>query len=1001
MKILKLHFKNIHSLKGVHTIDFTAVPLSYAGLFAITGPTGAGKSTILDVITLALFSRIPRFEKKITNAEIEKMGSVMTHFSDQAFAEIEYQTSGKYYRSTWMISKTRNNTLKDYEMRLARLHPEEFLDLKTSEVPAENERIIGLNYEQFVRSILLSQGEFAKFLRSDKTERTSLLEDITGSQIYRELGKAAFEKAKIKREEISKLTQQKDAIPILTDDEILDKQHTLTKNQADIQECEKKLQESIHWLAIMEKKLQIQQKIGETEKLGHDLQKKQTNFESQYQRLQKHQNLDIYRSEITLWQHDKSQWLSTLNELENSKQKIAFHQNLLDESLRKMAVFTHQEINEENFLSEMKKFENFIIHLDNNINRLKEKGTKCRHDFNQLLKKYSHSHTTTIAQLSGLTQQIQYCTKHLKDLDQRPLIPDSDELLVQKISETRKQIQLIEHQYFTALKYEECKQKIEQSYAEKEKNIHEQKVVTLEIETLKVQLDQAKIEASALQKHKEEQFKINSLEEHRIALIDNEPCPLCGALHHPYAKEKNWIEIGQTEEKIMKLQASIDANQKDLLKRSEALASLHTYVRTLDEQIASNNSMAAEMEKSWPEIAHPDSASEKLKILTEKLKMAVEKLEAEVTSRQWYLFFTDCLHLLNELTQTADAYITCYAERQKYYTGHDINGDADKIQNQFISARDVCHEWTTTHTNHQKTLLRLEESIQNREKNLLPNLIHFGYGDISTAQMDILDDQTLQQIIFDKEKLTKEYTEWQNTHQNLIQELQNLPDVAGHEIEQLRSAIHQLNLEKEKIILSTGGITKELEKNSEAISLIKEAEAIIKKKSDDAHKWYLLDRLIGDATGNKYARYAQNLSLKYLITLANRRLCKLTDRYLLVHTDIEADLTIQDLYQGNIKRSVKTLSGGESFIVSLALALSLSDMASQNVRLESLFIDEGFGSLDAETLETAIETLERLQSDSNRIIGIISHVDSLKERITTQIKVHKGSGGYSTLEVTT
>ena len=133
--------------------------------------------------------------------------------------------------------------------------------------------------------------------------------------------------------------------------------------------------------------------------------------------------------------------------------------------------------------------------------------------------------------------------------------------------------------------------------------------------------------------------------------------------------------------------------------------------------------------------------------------------------------------------------------------------------------------------------------------------------------------------------------------------------------------------------------------------------------------------------------------------MANKRLSKLTDRYLLAYADIESDLTVSDLYQGSITRSVKTLSGGESFIVSLALALSLADMASKNVKLECLFIDEGFGTLDAETLETALETLEKLQSETSRTIGVISHVDSLKERISTQVRVQKNNLGHSVISV--
>lgn len=185
MKILKLRFKNINSLKGHQEIDFTIPPLSVSGLFAITGPTGAGKSTILDVMTLALFNRIPRFDGKITSTEIENLGSVMTHFTDEAYAEVEYESGNVAYRSTWRISKTRNNTFRDHEMTLSLLREGSIMDLKKSEVPGENEKIIGLNYDQFIRSILLSQGEFAKFLKSDKTERTSLLEEITGSKIYR------------------------------------------------------------------------------------------------------------------------------------------------------------------------------------------------------------------------------------------------------------------------------------------------------------------------------------------------------------------------------------------------------------------------------------------------------------------------------------------------------------------------------------------------------------------------------------------------------------------------------------------------------------------------------------------------------------------------------------------------------------------------------------------------------------------------------------------------
>jgi exonuclease SbcC len=125
----------------------------------------------------------------------------------------------------------------------------------------------------------------------------------------------------------------------------------------------------------------------------------------------------------------------------------------------------------------------------------------------------------------------------------------------------------------------------------------------------------------------------------------------------------------------------------------------------------------------------------------------------------------------------------------------------------------------------------------------------------------------------------------------------------------------------------------------------------------------------------------------------------LSDRYLLNKPVGDGPLTVLDQYQGNIQRSVTTLSGGESFLISLALALSLSDMASKNVKLESLFIDEGFGTLDQDTLEIAMNTLEKLQTESQKTVGVISHVETLKERINVQIKLQKDAMGYSSILV--
>jgi exonuclease SbcC len=158
-----------------------------------------------------------------------------------------------------------------------------------------------------------------------------------------------------------------------------------------------------------------------------------------------------------------------------------------------------------------------------------------------------------------------------------------------------------------------------------------------------------------------------------------------------------------------------------------------------------------------------------------------------------------------------------------------------------------------------------------------------------------------------------------------------------------------------------------------------------------------LHSLIGSSDGKKYRNFAQGITFELMVHHANKQLEKMTDRYLLIRDEEQPlELNVVDNYQAGEIRSTKNLSGGESFIVSLSLALGLSKMASQKVRVDSLFLDEGFGTLDDEALETALETLGELQQDG-KIIGVISHVHALKERINTQINVQPLSSGKSSI----
>ena len=169
------------------------------------------------------------------------------------------------------------------------------------------------------------------------------------------------------------------------------------------------------------------------------------------------------------------------------------------------------------------------------------------------------------------------------------------------------------------------------------------------------------------------------------------------------------------------------------------------------------------------------------------------------------------------------------------------------------------------------------------------------------------------------------------------------------------------------------------------------------RQSVECRKWELLNELIGSRDGQKFSRFAQGLTFGVIISLANQQLEKMTGRYLLTRDPQDLlELMVIDKYQAGEIRSTKNLSGGESFIVSLSLALGLSKLASKKVRVDSLFLDEGFGTLDDDALQVALDTLAGLQQDG-KLIGVISHVAMLKERIGTQINVAGSNTGRSSI----
>lgn len=275
------------------------------------------------------------------------------------------------------------------------------------------------------------------------------------------------------------------------------------------------------------------------------------------------------------------------------------------------------------------------------------------------------------------------------------------------------------------------------------------------------------------------------------------------------------------------------------------------------------------------------------------------------------------------------------------------------------------------------------------------------FADESTYLAALLDDAQRSELSQLRQRLETAITEAVTLRAAAAQDVERLQAEPHGErpLEELDLQLQALAAQLRELGQRQGEIRAQLQGDDNRRASQQSLFADIARQEEEHDLWQRLNSLIGASDGARYRRFAQGLTLDHLVHLANRQLQRLHGRYQLARrSDGELELEVVDTWQGDTARDCKTLSGGESFLVSLALALALSDLVSHKTSIDSLFLDEGFGTLDGETLEVALDALDSLNA-TGKTIGVISHVEALKERIPVQLKVHKGVGmGYSQLD---
>lgn len=376
----------------------------------------------------------------------------------------------------------------------------------------------------------------------------------------------------------------------------------------------------------------------------------------------------------------------------------------------------------------------------------------------------------------------------------------------------------------------------------------------------------------------------------------------------------------------------------------------------------------------------------------------------------------ELVELDNSLKALRDSRLNVFPEGNIAETRNKAGAAQEKAERSVDECKSRLQQTDTILSRLEAEIAQLNEQLNEKELALTEAIEHFNrqlasspFDDEQAFSNALLDEDTRHTLLALQKRLTQQKQQADLKLENALATRQSLKahanaaqwqsELEEHGAQWLDTKITQQAGQRDTLLSSLGQIEQQLSTNNQARE--KQQQLVEEMAAFDAYYDDItyLHSLIGSASGDKFRRFAQGLTLDNLVQLANQQLDKLHGRYQLIRKENEGlGLSVLDTWQGDVVRDTKTLSGGESFLVSLALALALSDLVSHKTSIDSLFLDEGFGTLDAETLDVALDALDNLNA-SGKMIGVISHIEAMKERIPTQLKVIKRNGvGLSALE---
>ena len=1121
MKIEKLIIQNLNSIEDAEIV-FSEGILAQEPLFLICGATGSGKTTILDAITLALYDKVSRYEK-VKNKEQTEKGittkdpyNILRNGKYDGKAELHFSVKDTHYIATWSVHKTKSNSYTGTNRRKLEVVDGELRTVifdKINTVNKKIEELVGLTYEQFIRSVMLAQGEFNTFLVSDKAEQSEILEKLTGTEVYSKIADV------IRLRKNEALQRKKDAETlynslkdnILSDEEIeglegrkLELENANSENESLLKQMEyylnwikkdKGMKDEYHNAKLLydnilsqidspeykENKLlvddyfstsKIREKLNELQRGDVEINKLNRQFEDDADLLSSLKfslhNEGLKRRELESLKSDLRTWIDSHRDKENMYQNVNLILGLLKEMSQILLVKKNKEMEQKQNLVKKTDIDKCLNEFHENIESVKKDKAAADDVLDELLANFNSDEQDRLID--------EYQKKNA--LKQKTL---------DRISQL-KNIRTILEQYLNLdqdIKNEKLRRDGLLSQCEEKK---------LALNNAKADFDRFDLEYQKQRNMIEGWAKTL-----RSKMKEGETCPVCGnkvlfyndenvvdslytSLQNEWNRLRSILELTQNE--LNKIDSELgvltrniasDENRlrimfDDLNKRCNGkpvfeLGLIDSTINKHNESVAQYDEEIEAVGVKLKEMAlmknKIESAQKNKKAIEDKLNAIERQMLAKQNELQGIEMALTAIR--TSISESENKFIEKKASVNEYL---DIENWEKSWSDDSFAFTEMLNESAKTWNRKNDTLrdvesqsLKIDSVISQCEKYLalivgvVPKWENIGMKESCVEEENLVpyfsaiyekvNERISRKSALENEALVlkQEVDEFLSQSSgidyerlkvlNQISDIQAVGQKNKYLDDELIKAQNTLTIKNEEMLLHQKDANKpsddmmiddiaakmtalldDKKAREELISEIKTKLAMnkqnhskseayrndLEKIANECHLWEQLAKAVGASDGNNFRDVAQAYTMGILLNRANYYMSQLSTRYRLCNNTDSLAIMVQDLEMGGELRTASSLSGGETFLVSLALALGLTSLNDEHFNTDMLFIDEGFGTLDADSLDMVMNTLENLHNLGRRV-GIISHVDTLKERIPAQIQLIREGKSASKVKV--